>query len=104
MKCQSNRVYLIYVSVAQYQPGIERAQALADISPSVLCCHSKETHAPIANPPNSAQLEDSPYHSLMLHSGPYNSARMRQGADRHTQTLVTNIHFASSTTHAKCNK
>jgi len=29
-----------------------------------LCCHSNETHAPIANPPNSAQLEGTPYHSL----------------------------------------
>jgi len=27
-----------------------------------LCCHSNETRAPIANPPNSAQLEGSRYH------------------------------------------
>jgi len=33
----------------------ERVQALADISRSALCCHSNETHAPIANPPDSAQ-------------------------------------------------
>jgi len=40
----------------QQQPGIEQVQALANISRSVLCCHSNETRAPIANPPNSAQL------------------------------------------------
>ena len=28
----------------------------------------------------------------------------RGQTDRHTQTRVTTIHFASSTTHAKCNK
>jgi len=37
--------------------GIERVQALADISRSALCCHSNETRAPIANPPNSVQRE-----------------------------------------------
>jgi len=36
---------------------IQRIQALADISRSALCCHSNESRAPIANPPNSAQLE-----------------------------------------------
>jgi len=40
--------------------GIERVQALADISRSALCCHINETRAPIANPPNSAQLEGTP--------------------------------------------
>jgi len=39
---------------------VKRVQALADISCSALCCHSNETRAPIANPPNSAQLEDTP--------------------------------------------
>jgi len=42
------------------EPGIERVQALADISRSALCCHSNETRAPIANPPNSAQSESTP--------------------------------------------
>ena len=45
------------------EPGIERVQALADISLLALCCHSNETHAPTANPPNSAQLEGTSYHS-----------------------------------------
>jgi len=38
------------------KPGVERVQALADMSRSALCCHSNETRAPVANPPNSAQL------------------------------------------------
>jgi len=37
--------------------ALQRVQALADISRSALCCHSNETREPIANPPNSAQLE-----------------------------------------------
>jgi len=44
-------------------PGIDQVEALADISRSALCCHGNETRAPIANPPNSAQLGDTPYHS-----------------------------------------
>jgi len=44
----------------QYKPCVEGVQALADI---LLCCHSNETCAPIANPPNNAQLEGTPYHS-----------------------------------------
>jgi len=36
------------------ETGIERVQALADISLSALCCHSNETRSPIANPGNSA--------------------------------------------------
>ena len=42
--------------LATKQPGIERVQALADISRSALCCHSNETRAPIANRPSGAQL------------------------------------------------
>jgi len=75
-------------------------RALADISRSALYCHSNETRAPIANPPNSAQLGD-----IIYHSPSYNRIRAvvwtcgRGQTD--TQTHVTNIHFASSTTHAK---
>jgi len=36
---------------------IERVLVLAEISRSALCCHSNETRAPIAIPPNSAQPE-----------------------------------------------
>jgi len=45
------------------KPGVERVQALTDISRSALCCHSNETRAPIANPLNNAQLEGTSYHS-----------------------------------------
>jgi len=66
--------------------------------------NSNETRAPIANPPNGAQLVSSPYHS----PGPCSSVDVRPRTDRHTdtrrdtQTRVTTIHFASSATHAKC--
>jgi len=49
-----------YHNQSQTEPGIERAQALADISRSALCCHSNETRPPTANPPNTAQLEGIP--------------------------------------------
>jgi len=35
----------------------------------LLCWHSNETRAPIGNPPNSAQLEGTPYHSPRVTSG-----------------------------------
>ena len=63
-----------------------------------LCCHSNETRAPIANAPNSAQLEGTPYHSpSYMRIG----AVVRACGEGQTDTQ-TNIHFASSTTHAKC--
>ena len=50
---------------------VPRAVGLADyrwVLPRIFivlrdCCHSNATHAPIANPPNSAQLGGIPYHS-----------------------------------------
>jgi len=42
------------------QTGIERVQAFTDISRSALCCHSNKIRAPIANLPNTAQLEGTP--------------------------------------------
>ena len=68
--------------------GIERVQALADISRSLLCYHSNETRVPIANPPNSAQLEDTDT-IPNLHLGPRSSVGMLRGTDRQTdrQTL-----------------
>ena len=68
----------------------KRVEALADISCSALCCHSNETRAPIANPPNS-ELEGTPYHSPKLHPEPCSSAVR----DRYTQTAVTTTHFAT---------
>jgi len=72
-----------------------------------MCCNSNETRAPIANPPNSAQLE-----GIRIRTIPpsYIWVRavvgMRRGTDRQTdtQTAVANIHFASAMLHAKCNK
>ena len=48
--------------------------------------HSNATRAPIANPPNSAQLGGISYHYPKLHPGPCNSVGMRPRTDRHTQT------------------
>jgi len=81
-----------------------RAQAVADILRSALCCYSNETRTPIPNPPNAAQLGGTPtippsyirIRAVMCACG-------RGQTDTHTQTRVTNIHFASSTTHEKCN-
>jgi len=69
-----------------------------------LCCHSNETHAPIANPSDSTQLEGTPYHSptyirvcaVVLECG-------EGQTDTHTDG-VTNIHFALVTPQAKCNE
>jgi len=41
------------------EPATEQVQVLADISHLVLCSHGNETHTPIANLPNSAQLDTS---------------------------------------------
>jgi len=39
------------------EPGTERVQVLAFSQIAFApCCHSNETRAPIANPPNSGQL------------------------------------------------
>jgi len=40
--------------------------------------------APIANPPNSAQLVGSLYHAPKLHLGPCSSVGVRPRTDRHT--------------------
>jgi len=107
----------MYNKRQQPQPCIERVQALADTSclalytfavyklTCVVCCHSNETRAPIANPPNSAQLEGTPYHLLKLHPHPCSSVGMRRGTDRqtHTQTAMANIHFTSAMPHVKYN-
>jgi len=61
-----------------------------------VCRHSNETHAPIANPPNRAQLGSTPYHSSKLLPGPCSSVGMRWGTDihKHTQMVVITIHLA----------
>jgi len=51
-----------------------------------LCCHSNATHAPIANPPNSAQLRGIPYHSPKLHLGPCSSGHAAADRQTHRRT------------------
>jgi len=74
-----------------------------------LCYHSNATGAPIANLPNNAQLGGSLYHApsyirVRAVVWAYGRGQTHAQTDRHThtQTHVTTIHFASSTTHAKC--
>jgi len=66
-----------------------------------LCCHSNETQAPTANPPNSAQLGAPP---IIPPTYIWVRAVMWECSEGQTyrQTRVTNIHLASSTTHTKC--
>jgi len=49
----------------------------------VLRCHSNETRAPTANPPNSVQLGAIPT-IAKLHPGLCSSVGMRRQKDRHT--------------------
>jgi len=44
----------------EMKPGIERVQALTDISSSTLCCHSNETRELIANPPEVHNYREPP--------------------------------------------
>ena len=65
-------------------------------------CHINETHAPIANLPNIAQLEGTPNHfpsyirvlAVVWESGE---------GQTDTQMAVASIHFASAMPDAKCN-
>jgi len=47
-------------------------------------CHSNATRAPIANPPNSAQLGGSLYHAPKLHPGLCSSVGVGPRTDRQT--------------------
>jgi len=96
----------------------DRVQALADISRPALCCHSNETRASIASLPNTAQLKGTPTIPQVTSGSVQwcgNAARDKQterererererDRERETPVTKTNIHFASSTTHLKCNK
>ena len=72
--CQANR-----------HPAIRRVHA-ASLTFLIrrVSCHSNETGAPTANPPNSAQLGSTLYHYPRLHPGPWSSVRMWWGTDRQT--------------------
>ena len=58
----------------------QRAHTLRKLE-FALCCHSNATGAPIANPPNSAQLGGSLYHSPKLHPGLCSSVGVRPRTD-----------------------
>jgi len=77
-------------------------QALTDISCLALCCRSNETRAVIGNLPNSAQLEGTPS-ILQVTFGSVQVWECGEG-QTDTQMHVTNIHSASATPRAKCNK
>ena len=69
-------------NVRLIKPGMEPVQVHEDISRSALCYHSNETHAPIAKPPNSAQLDGTLYPKL--HPRLCSSVGTRRGTDRQT--------------------
>jgi len=71
-----------------------------------MCCHSNETCAPTANPPNSAQIEGTPYHSpsyIRVHAVVWECCKGQTNRQTHRQMAMANIHFALATLQAKCN-
>jgi len=91
-------------SFRKRKPGIHRVQALADIWRSALCCHRNETRVPIANPPNSAQLEGTatipPSYILVravVRECGEGQTDTQTDTHTHRRTAVTNIHFTSDT-------
>ena len=65
-------------------PAIQRVQAsLLTVCIWHIRCHSNETHVPIANPPDSAQLEGTSYHSPKSHLGVWSSVGMWHVRDTH---------------------
>jgi len=70
-----------------------------------VCCHSNQTHAPIANLPNNNQLGGTPHHSPKLHPGPCSSVGMKRGADTHTHSDGCHHNtFCLATPNVKCDK
>jgi len=71
------------------QPAVRTMSSYRGMDASLLpgfalCCHSNATRVPLANPPNSAQLGGSLYHTPKLHLGPCSSVGVRPRTDRHT--------------------
>jgi len=87
-----------FVNAARHPPvtGQQRAQTPPSVSTMssyrgmdaslslgfALCCHSNAARAPIANPPNNAQLGGIPYHYPKLHPVLCSSVAMRPRTDR----------------------
>ena len=65
-------------------------------------CHSNETHALIANPPKSTQLEGNPHHSPKLHAGVCSSVEC--GAGQRDTDTHTDDRGQCTFRLAKCNK
>jgi len=89
----------------QKQPGIEQVQKLADISHSRYIVIAMKPMHQLQIRPTVHHEGATPYYSPTLHRGTRSSVGMRRGTDRqthtHTRTRMTNIHFASCTTHTK---
>ena len=76
-----------------------------------VCCHSNETHALIANTPNSAQLVGTPYHSQSCIRVPAVMWECGEGqSDTHKHTYIHShtdgpdqYTFRLATPEAKCN-
>jgi len=81
------------MSASATQGGHNQTQAHSDILRSALYCQSNKTCASIANLPNSAQLQGTPYHSPKLHPGPCSSVGMRWKTDRQTHRCPWPIHI-----------
>jgi len=77
--------------------------AFAAIRICSVCCHSNEIRAPIANPPNGAQL-GAPSTILPSYIRVRAVVRACGEGHTHTQTRVTSIHIASSTTRTSYTK
>jgi len=90
---------IVIVVVTELKPTVERVQALADISRSALCCHSNETRAPTANPPNNAQSEGTPYHSQSYTRVPCSSVWECGDGQTDRQTAVANVLPRGRTNH-----
>ena len=75
----------------------EWVQTLADILHLELCCHSNETHALIANLPNSAQLDSTltiPPNYIWVRAVVWECS---EGQTDNTKMAVINVPFASAT-------
>ena len=72
---------------------------------SCVRCHSNQTRALIANPPNRAQLGGTVYHSPKLHPGSCSSVGMRREIDTHRHTDERDQHaFRLAMPNAKSNE
>jgi len=97
-------------TVCHSTPDIERAQALADISRSALCYHiatklvQRLQIRPIVHNKTASPTIARSCIRVRAAVWECGDGQIDTQSDRHTETAVTTIHFASSTTRSKCNK